>query len=175
MTTFSASSTTQGTSSGVLEFAISTLTNNGFAITHRDAKSVSLTGPGLNSTRQNPILGASKITLRLRENTIAADAELGGVDRMRRFLMRFPFLLGLGLGLFFCVGGGVLFGQQFGAGFGMPGAQGWKWVLLTVGGAMLPVAPWLILSPIMANSIRRRTESAIETLVRNAAFSAKPT
>ncbi len=174
MTTFTTSSTTQGSSDGVLESAITTLTNNGFAITHRGATSVSLTGPGLNSTRQNPILGASKITLVLRGNSIDADAELGGVDAMQRFLMRFPFLLGLGLGLLIGVGGGLLFGHQFGVGFGVPWAQGWQWMVVAIGGAMLPVAPWLILSPLMAKMIRKRTQDAVETLVRNAAFCSKP-
>jgi hypothetical protein len=156
-----------------LESAVKTLTYNGFAITHRDATSVSLTGPGLNSTRQNPLLGASKITLCLADNAINANAELGGVDAMQRFLMRFPLLLGLGLGLFFGICSGLLFGQQFGIGLGIAGVQGWKWLLLAIGFSMLPVAPWLILSPLIAKSFRKRTQDAIETLIRNAAFSAK--
>lgn len=173
MTTFTTSAATQGSSDGVLQSAITTLTHNGFAITHRDATSVSLTGPGLNSSRQNPLLGASKITLCVADNTINADAELGGVDAMQRFLMRFPFLLGAGLGLFFGIIGGVVFGQQSGVGFGIPGVHGWKWMLMAIGVSMLPVAPWLILSPLMAKSIRKRTQNAIETLIRNAAFSAR--
>jgi len=157
-----------GSSEGVLEFAIATLANNGFAITYRDATSATLTGPGLNSTRQNPILGASRITLVRRGSTFYAEAELGGVDTMQRFLMWFPFLLGLGLGLFFCVGGGLIFGRQMGVAFGVPWAPGWQWMVVAMGGAMLPVAPWLILSPLMVNMIRKRTQNAIETLVHNA-------
>jgi hypothetical protein len=173
MTTFTTSIATQGSSDGVLQSAISTLTHNGFAITHRNATSVSLAGPGLNSTRQAPLLGASKITLHLTDDTINAHAELGGVDSMRRFLVRFPLLLGLGLGLFFGVVGGLLIGQQSGVGFGIGAIQGWKWMLLALGGSMLPVAPWLILSPLIAKSIRKRTQNAIEILVRNAVFTGK--
>jgi hypothetical protein len=174
MTRFSTSTEANCSSVDVLTSAIVTLTNNGFAITHRDARSVSLTGPGLNSTRQNPILGASKITLQIRDNSIVADAELGGVDAMQRFVIRFPFLLGLSLGLLFGIGGGLLFGWQFGVGFGVPWAQGWRWMLLAIGGSMLPVAPWLILSPLIARMIRIRTQNAVETLIRNAAFTEKP-
>lgn len=117
--------------------------------------------PGLNSTRQNPLLGASKIYLALDGHQLRLDAELGGVDSMRRFLMRFPFLLGLGLGLFFGIGGGFMFGRQFGVGFGVPWAQGWTWMFFSIGVAMLPVAPWLFLSPMMSNMIRTRTQNAL--------------
>jgi hypothetical protein len=118
-------------------------------------------------------LGASKIDLRIDDNTLHVHAELGGVDSMRRFLMWFPFLLGLGMGLLFCVGG-LLFGRQFDVGFGMPWAQDWQWMLVAIGGAMLPVAPWLVLSPLIARMIRSRTHRALETLAGNARFAAKP-
>ncbi len=173
MTTFTTSSATQGWSNGVLQSPISTLTQNGFAITHRNTTSVSLTGPGLNSTRQNPLLGASKITLHLTDDTINTHAELGGVDSMQRCLVRYPLLLGLGLGLFFSIVGGLLIGQQSGVGFGIGAIQGWKWMLLVLGGSMLPVAPWLVLSPLIAKSIRKRTQDAVEILIRNAVFSGK--
>jgi hypothetical protein len=173
MLTFSTSAITQGSVHGVLESAIATLTHHGFSISHRDAKSACLVGPGMTSTRQNPLLGASKITLLLRHNTIDADAELGGVDGMQKFLMWFPWLLGIGLGLLLGVGGGILFGQQFGVGFGVPWANGWQWIAFAFGVAILPVAPWLFLSPIVARRIRQRTQAAIETLVRNAALSAQ--
>ena len=102
------------------------------------------------------------------------DAELGGVDSMRRFLMRFPLLLGLGLGVFFGVVMGLLFGQQFGVGFGVPGAKGWMWMLVAVSGAMLPVSPWLFLSPMISNSIRKRTQQALTSLVNNAVRMSQP-
>ena len=44
----------------VLAAAIATLTNNGFAIVDRSDRGATLTGPGLNSTRQNPLLGTSQ-------------------------------------------------------------------------------------------------------------------
>jgi len=168
MNTFSTSAVTTKPTEDVLQAALVTLTNNGFAIAKRDVKSVDLTGPGLNSTRQNPLLGASRIHLELHGNELSLDAELGGVETMRRFLMRFPFMLGLGLGLFFGVVGGIAFGRQFGVGFGVPWAQGLTWMLLAIGGAMLPVTPWLFLSPMMSKMIRTRTQNALTTLVTNA-------
>jgi hypothetical protein len=82
--------------------------------------------------------------------------------------MRFPFMLGLGLGLFFGVFGGVAFGRQFGVGFGVPWAQGLTWMLFAIGIAMLPVTPWLFLSPMMSKMIRTRTQNSLTTLVTNA-------
>lgn len=168
MSTFTTSAMKAGPSDDVVHAALLTLANNGFAIVNRDENSADLTGPGLTSTRQNPLLGASKIHLELHGQQLRLDAELGGVDSMRRFLMRFPLVLGLGLGLFFGVCGGLLFGRQFGVGFGVPWAQGWMWLLVSLGFALLPVSPWLFLSPMMSNMIQTRTQSALTTLVQNA-------
>ncbi len=168
MNTYSTSAVTTCSADGVLQTALATLTNNGFTIVNREKHSVDLTGPGLNSTKQNPLLGASAIHLEMRGQQLHLDAELGGVDSMRRFLMRFPFMLGLGLGLFFGVFGGVAFGRQFGVGFGVPWARGLMWMLFAMGIAMLPVTPWLFLSPMMSNMIRTRTQNALTTLVKNA-------
>lgn len=173
MTTYTTSTETPGPTGEILQAALTVLTNNGFAIVNRDELTASLKGPGLNSTRQNPLLGASAIRLALEGNQLRLDADLGGVDSMRRFLMRFPFLLGLGLGLFFGVGGGLMFGQLFGVGFGVPWAQGWAWMLLALGFAMLPVSPWLVLSPMISKWIRTRTQHALQTLVRNAVLMAR--
>jgi hypothetical protein len=168
MTDFAITSETSATSTDVLQSAVTTLISNGFAMTNRDASSATLTGPGQRSTKQNPILGASRIVLRIDNGILHVDAELGGVDSMRRFVMWFPFLLGLGLGLAFTVVGGLTFGRIFGVGFGVPWAQGWRWVVIAMGSAFLPVAPWIVLSPMLVNIIRKRTHRALQTLVENA-------
>ena len=165
MTTFSTSATVLGTPARALHSAVTTLTNNEFAIVHCDDARATLTGPGLNSTRQNPLLGATRIDLRVDDNRLDVDAELGGVDSMRRFLTWFPLLLGAGLG---AVAGGLFF-SQFGDDLDLPWAEGWQRILFAVGAAMLPVAPWLVLSPMMARWICNRTQRALETLVNNAA------
>lgn len=172
MIVFSTSAIATGPTDGVLQSAITTFTNNGFAITQHDSTSALLTGPGLHSTKQNPILGISSVTLRLHESELVAVAELGGVDSMRRFLIRFPLLLGIGLGLFFGIGGGFLFGQHSGVVFGVPWASGWHWLIVAMGGAMLPVLPWLVLAPLISGMVRKRTEKSLETLVKNATWTA---
>jgi hypothetical protein len=174
MNTFSTSAVTKVATADVLQASLITLTNNGFAIVNRNEDSADLTGPGLNSTKQNPLLGASRIRLKLQGQQLRLDAELGGVDSMRRFLLRFPLILGLGLGLLFAVIGGLTFGRQFGIGFGMPWAPGWTWLLVAFGAAMLPISPWLFLSPLISNMIQKRTENALVTLVQNSVQLSQP-
>lgn len=169
MSTFSTTVTIKDSDSqSALHAALAILANQGFKIVNHDSRSARLSGPGLNSTRQNPLLGATSIQLVVDEDRLRLDAELGGVDSMHRFLMRFPFLLGIGLGLLFGVGGGLLFGRNFGVGFGVPWAQGWAWMLFALTLSFLPVAPWLFLSPMIAGSVRTRTQQALSTLANNA-------
>lgn len=172
MITYQTSAETTGRTHDVLHDAVVTLTNRGFVIVRRDENFAELNGPGLYSIKQNPLRGASRIHLERQGQQLNLDAELGGVDAMRKFLLWFPLTLGLGLGVIFGVFGGFAFGRQFGVGFGVPWARGWMWLLAAFGGAMLPVAPWLLFSPIMSKVIRARTEQALESLVQNATQSA---
>ena len=172
-TTFDTATASNDSSEDALKLAVSVLMRNGFRIVELDASSASLTGPGLNSTRQNPLLGATSIQLQADSRQLVAHAELGGVDRMRKFLFTFPPLLGMGLGLLMGIIGGLTFGKQFGIGFGVPFAQGWWWMVTAMVMCLLPVSPWLVLSPIMSNMIRKRTECAIESLIHNAQMMTK--
>lgn len=171
--TFTTSTPLGSPPADALQSALATLTNNGFAISRRGADFATVTGPGLYSTKQNPILGASRVELQIDNDTLHVQAELGGVDSIQRFLIWFPFLLGLGLGVVFTVVGGIVFGQKYEVGFGVPWAQGWRWVVAAMAFAMLPVTPWLFLSPLTTKIIRKRTQRALETLAGNAAFPAK--
>lgn len=168
MSKYSTSVSIQEVTGDVLQVALAILANSGFKIVNRDSHSASLTGPGLNNTRQNPLLGATLIQIVVDDDRMKLNAELGGVDSMSRFLTRFPFMLGLGLAVLFGVGGGFLFGRAFGVGFGVPWAQGWTWMLFATTIAVVPVAPWLFLTPMIARSIRKRTQHALSTLANNA-------
>jgi hypothetical protein len=154
-------------SGDALLVALVILANHGFTITDRDEHSAHLVGPGLHSTNPNPLLGASRIHLEMRDQQLRLQAELGGVHAMRRFIIRFPLLLGLVLGVLFALGGWVL-GQPFPMGVGVPGAREWKWFALAMAAGLLPVAPWLFLGPVIASMVRTRTERALTSLVQNA-------
>lgn len=161
MMRYSTSATSSKPMQSVLQSALVLLTTSGFEIVDRRENRVDLVGPGLHSSRQNPILGASRIQLRIVDRELMLEAELGGVESMRRFLMIFPFALGLGLGLAFAFLGAVGIMPPLGVGFGA------EWVL-RIGMGILPVLPWLVISPLIANAIKSRTQRALDVLVRNA-------
>lgn len=135
----------------------------GFEKVSGKAEQIAYEGPGMRSTRQNPLLGASRIELTSERQGFQLAAELGGVRQMQRFLKWFP--ISLGLGLFLVLGPilGIVFGQAFGVGFGAPFAAGGNWWLLSTL-ALLPVAPWLVLSPLMGRGIERRSRRALDRL-----------
>jgi hypothetical protein len=152
-----------------LESAVKSLIPHGFRIESRDTRSAKLTGPGIHSSRQPAVLGATAVSLSIDpdRNRLVLDARLGGIETMQRFLTWFPPLLGLSLGVVLGIAGGFLFGRQFGIGFGVPWAQGWAWMLVSIGMGLLPISPWLLLSPLMTRALRRRTEQALDTIVHS--------
>lgn len=157
-------------SDDALQVALSILANNGFAIITRDKCCASVTGPGLNSTRQNPLLGATKISIAIDGNQLKLDAELGGP--LQRFVTLLPLSVRLGVGLLLCILG-VSFGQAFGVGFGVPGAHGWTWSLIAIGGGMFFALTWFTFSRFMSDMIKGSTEVALTNLVNNAVHLSK--
>jgi hypothetical protein len=51
-----------GDTSRAFDLAIASLTSIGFRVTNRESRAVAFRGPGMNSTRQSPLLGATAIT-----------------------------------------------------------------------------------------------------------------
>ncbi len=165
MRTFTTSATIPKPTEDVLQAALVILTNNGFAIVARDKYNAVLTGPGLNSTRQNPLLGASKITLAIDGDQLKLDAEIGSA--LERFLKWLPLSVGLGTGLLLLFQG-LLFGYKFGVGFGVPQAQGWTWLWICIGGVLFFALPGLVLSEMMSSLVKGNTEVALTNLISNA-------
>jgi hypothetical protein len=145
-----------GNTAKAFDLAVAALTPLGFQIAARDQATLDLTGPGMNSTRQSSILGASRIQIARVQNELAADAELGGVQRITRFVTLFPIALILLLGLVFVVVFGLTMNNQ-------------NWVLpvavVVAGNGLL----WLILGPVLARYIKNRTCRGIDALLHNMA------
>lgn len=152
----------EGETDRALDAAILLLGQNGFVVVDRDETRLEMDGPGLQSTKQNPLLGASHVWIDRDEGALRLEAELGGVDAMRRLLVYLP----LGLAVFFVLLFGVIGGVVWGAGIG---AVGWQWLLRITPVAVLPLAPWLVISPLMMRWIRGRTECALDGLLANVA------
>ena len=101
--------------------------------------------------RQPALLGVSRFRFQIAASTLTASATLGGVASMKTFVTLFPPGLILSLVVLFAVLG-----------------QG-----ISVLGLWL-AAPWLVISPLMAVLIERRTTRAVDRLARSMAVAALP-
>lgn len=153
-----------------LDFAANVLATHGFTIERREPGRMEFIGPGMNSTRQNPLLGASRIMLEAQSDRLSITAELGGVESMRRFMLVFPLVLGLGLGCGFAILNylSIVNFQFFGVN-GVPVAAPWAAPMAGLLLGLLPTVPWLFLAPWIARRLQAQTRRALQTLLRNAA------
>lgn len=142
-----------GDSSAGLKNIAETFTQLGFRIVHRDGQSVRMTGPGMNNTRQSPLVGVSALTLEARPGSLRLEADFGSLDR----LMKFMGIFIAAMALFFL----VLFGFLF---RGRPNFSLWT--------VVLPFLPWPVLYPIIRSVLRRRLARALDNLLHNAAMMA---
>jgi hypothetical protein len=142
-----------------IDFIAETLMGHNFLIEHRSETALEASGPGMNSTRQSPILGASRVRVEAQGDALSMRAELGAVQRMRQFITWFPPMLGVGLAVFFIALGTALDIRLL-----------QRWASLA---AVLAVLPWpIFLSPWMSRKITDQTRRALENLLRNAASEA---
>jgi hypothetical protein len=151
---FSAKQRFSGNLDKAFTLAESALTAIGFRITERSDSTLELVGPGMNSSRDSALVGASRIQMRGDRHELSLEAELGGVARMTRFVTFFPPALLFGLGLLLSIVFSVLFG---------PGL----WILAVfaaVGGNALV---WMLLGPLIARSMQARTRKGLESLLAN--------
>ena len=153
----------------LLSVASTILMTNGFAVVEQDAARILFAGPGLNSTKQNPLLGASSVHVRASDGLLTIEAEYGGVESLRRFMIRFPLLLGLGIGLAFAVImlAAIIGMHLSGIDFGAATTVVWWSPLLVMLPALLAVSPWVFLAPWIRQHLERKTTAAIDTLMVN--------
>ena len=144
----------------VLARSAEILISCGFHIALQNENQLTLRGPGMRSTKQNPILGATEITLR-RSHTMRGkldvSADLGGVRWMCNFMTYFPPLLIGGLMTIHLVIANFVLNN-------MP--QGLFNKLLA--GAVFMLFLFLCLGQILGRRIRQNTENAIDACIRDA-------
>jgi hypothetical protein len=130
---------------------VTSLTGQGFRIVTQNRDLVELAGPGMTSSRQNPLVGASKVVVRGLGREVTIEADFAAIRRLIRILAVVIF----GMAILFC----VLFG------FVVPFEHPVLRFILPV----LPLAPWLFLLPWMGRIFRRRTARAFDTLLESVA------
>jgi hypothetical protein len=136
---------------GIAAFRLaeSSLLAAGFRLSNSSESRRQFHGPGMNSSRQNALVGASELTLARSGPKLVLEAELGGVRRMQRFILWFPSLLIIGLA-------GLLSTVFF---FVMP-TRAWVLPVLLTCGANLGL--WLVLGPIMSRTMRNKTIASLD-------------
>jgi hypothetical protein len=146
-----------GRASKALEVAKSTFLPQGFHFVTSTDYELRVVGPGINSTRENPLKGITEASIIIRPSASAIEmkATLGGVEKMKKFLIFFP----LGMAILFLVVFGVLALQ-------LPDMRRPIFFLIP----LLVFSPWLFLAPLMTRMIGRRTVEAIDTLLNNMAM-----
>lgn len=139
--------------------AVDMLAMTGFTIQSRQPGAARLTGPGLNSTKQNPLLGASAIELRSDRGKLVLDADLGGSRFLGLFAKWFPPALALMISVFFLVLVAL-------------GAMPTSALVPVAIVAGLQLVIWAIIGPRIGRRVKRRTVEALDNLVHNASSSA---
>jgi hypothetical protein len=141
-----------GRGSKALDVARSTFVGQGFQIVAGGDDELRVTGPGMSSTRENPLKGVSEASIIIRASAIEFKAVLGGAQKLKTFVRLFP----PGMALFFLIAFGVLAWR-------LTVFRHW-WIFLI---PLLALSPWLFLSPMIARSIEKRTVQAVDTLLSN--------
>jgi hypothetical protein len=146
----------EGKTAKAFDLAVAALTSLGFRMTSRDRSALDLTGPGMMSTRQSALLGASRIQVIRGARELSIEAELGGVKSMTRFVTLFP----IGLSLFLCVLFFVVFSFVF-------DHRAWVVPVAAVTGANALL--WLLLAPLLTRHVHARTCRGLDVLLDNMA------
>ena len=153
---YESSAALTGDPARALEFALVVLTGAGFRITARRDDAVELVGPGLNSSRENGLRGASAIRLHAVDRRLRLQAELGGLRRLITFVRWFP----ISLCLFLAVVLWLIFSNAL-------GRQIATTVVAVIVG--LNVSLWLAIGPVLTRRYTARTISSLDALLANAA------
>lgn len=151
---YSASKPFRGDVDKALTFAVTALTPMGFRVERKSTDSVELTAPRLQRTRQSALVGASRLRVLHRSGELIVEAELGGVRRLARFVLVFPLVLCVFLGVVFTVIN--LATDQVGA---------WLPAGVAIG---VNVIVWLVIGPLLARHLKRKTLASLEALLVNA-------
>jgi len=135
----------------VLEVAKNVFIQHNFQIVRDSDTEVEFTGPGMLSSRQNPIVGISRICIRVTSGNLSLEAEFEGIRKLTKYLVLFI----AGMAIFFVVFFGILFSEQ-----GQPLN---KTILIS----LAPFIPWPVIIPLMYIWMKSRTSKALDRLLTN--------
>lgn len=132
-----------------LDVARNVFIQHSFEIVNNSSSQIEFLGTrSMWGKNQDPIIGVSRISIGATSSQISIEAEFGSIKKAMLYLS----ILIIGLALFFL----VLFGMTF------KGQDSWiVWM------AILPLAPWIAIGPLMYLFLKYRTNKALDTLMNN--------
>jgi len=136
--------------------ALQTLLPLGFEVEEQSSLHLVVTGPGFNSTRQNALLGISRVEFSAERSSLVVNAELGGLDRFQRLMLIFM----IGVGAFDSL---LLLALWF----FIERLRTHTWFLAI---PVIIFIPWIFIAPVMTRWISKRTKNALKTLLHNMAM-----
>ncbi len=146
---YSISQNFTGNRFSALETIQSIFLPNGFRLIKLENDFLQLKGRGMHSTKEDPIRGATEISIDFIGDQIRLEAKLGGVFFMMLFATLFPLLL-------------------FGSILVYPYLTAHSEVATTSLGQWTSVGMWIVLGPAMGWWIRRRTINSLHDALDNA-------
>lgn len=150
---YSASRPFSGSVPEALRVFEAALLPNGFRVVDSSSSRLQFKGHGMQSTKENPIRGATEVTIEAKAGALKLDASLGGVVALSLFVCLFPLALWAALTV-----------------PDMLKSTGDSWALTAkslYGGGF-----WIIAGPAMSLWIRKRTTNALEDMLASAAVRA---
>ena len=151
----------RGDLAAAFAMATSTLTASGFNLVSKTSRSLEFTGPGMWSSHESPLRGASRITITGAGSRIELAAELGGGRRL--------MIIGVLVVVAISVAQAAVFGVRY---FKNPQTIDWLHALPAV---VIPLVIAVAVGPLVGVQLRRRTIRALNTLLNNMVMSGKDT
>ncbi|MBC8353314.1 MAG: hypothetical protein H8E66_15050 [Planctomycetes bacterium] len=135
-----------GDAAKAFDTAQSVFINHGFLIVAKDSSSLEVQGPGMNNSKQHPLLGASRIRVFVECDSLGIEADVGAVKRLVKMITLLIVGLGVGLSLVFL----AMFGVHF-----------------SVATPLAALAPWIVLLPVFYFVFNARSRRALDVLQQN--------
>lgn len=136
--------------------SIQLLGANNFQVVNDAPGIIEFRGPGMNSTRQSPVVGASFIRLKANHGSVTLEAGLGGAKWMAKFIRYFPIALLVGLELVFAVVFGLVLPNPI------------LGITIATSAVGINLMIWSIIAGPMSRKIEERSKAAISGFMTNA-------
>jgi hypothetical protein len=134
-----------------VDAAANVFIQHSFQIVEQSETTVELTGPGMISSRQDPLVGISRIRISQSSGSLSVEAQFDSIRKLIKYLAVFIVVMGV----FFLVLFAILFTRQ---------EQPMGIVVLI---SVAPLAPWPVLLPLILRWLKSRTARALDVLLSN--------